>query len=876
MGQQTDETLLGLFQQAAVRHKDRPAFNSLDREWKTLTHGEFLASVRGIASHLMNSEVRAGSRVAILSESRVEWCASYLGILMAGGTAVPMDAELGPNEIERLLADSEAVLIFHSEKTRLKLPGRIKTINFDSDLYREIRAIPGGSPCPSVAAEDVASIVYTSGTTGTPKGVMLTQRNLFSDAVALISFGIIRRDDNLLAILPFHHTYPFMCTFLVPLCSGAQVTFAPSLKGPELLSTIRERGITIFMCIPRLLEMFRNRITGELKGMPRVLSVPLLLLVRFCFHLRKTTGVNLGKVIFGKVHRIFGPQFRFFTSGGAKLDSRIIEDVEGMGLTVLEGYGLTETSPVVTFNLLEKRKPGSAGKPLPSVELKIINPSEEGEGEIAVRGPMVMKGYYRDPQATAQVFQEDWFLTGDLGVLDRDGYLHITGRKKEVIVLSSGKNVYPEEVEKEYLTIRLIKEIGVLGSSEGVETNGLYGIIVPDRDYARSARIGNIREVLKGELIQVSGRLPSHDRVKGFMLHPGPLPRTPLGKLKRHALEDLLRKDAEEPAVGEEDRELSEDAVGKKVLECIVPTLKKKRPVLSSDHLELDLGIDSLQRIELIVAVEKAFLIDLSDTVGSEIQTVGELVSMIKERIPEGGGKAQAPLRWEEILSAEASEEEKKWIGLGQGKMTWFLVLILHALLRGILKLFFSLRVKGIEHIPEHPFILTPNHCSNIDGFVVAGAVPHRILRRLYFQGYRPYFTNPLTALFARMAHVIPIDPEGHLVKALQLSSYVLRQEHSLCIFPEGARSWDGQVMEFKKGVILLAKEHHMPVVPVRIQGTFEVLPRGGIFPRVHPIRVTIGPPLLVNDLPFSQKTDEPDEDRFLADALRERVKFLE
>jgi long-chain acyl-CoA synthetase len=876
MGQQTDETILGLFQKAAARHKDRPAFNSFEREWKTLTHGEFLASVRGIASYLMNSGVRAGSRVAILSESRVEWCASYFGILMAGCTAVPMDAELGPSEIERLLADSEAVLIFHSEKTRLKLPAGVKAVRFDSGLFTEIRRIPEKSPCPSVGAEDVASIVYTSGTTGTPKGVMLTQRNLFSDAEALIRFGIIRPDDNLLAILPFHHTYPFMCTFLVPLCSGAQVTFAPSLKGPELLSTIRERGITIFMCIPRLLEMFRNRITGEIKGMPRVLSVPLLLLVRFCFLLRKTTGVNLGKVIFGKIHGILGPQFRFFTSGGAKLDSGIIEALEGMGLTVLEGYGLTETSPVVTFNPLDKRKPGSAGKPLPSVELKIMNPSEEGEGEIAVRGPMVMKGYYRDPQATAQVFREDWFLTGDLGVLDRDGYLHITGRKKEVIVLSSGKNVYPEEVEREYLTIRIIKEIGVVGNSEGGEASGLYGIIVPDRDYARSARVGNIREVLKGELSQVSNGLPPHDRVKGFMLHPGPLPRTPLGKLKRHALADLLRKEAEEPAAREEDRELLEDAVGRKVVECIVPLLKKKRPLLNSDHLELDLGIDSLQRIELIVAVEKAFLIDLPDTVGSEIQTVGELVSVIKERVPEGGGKAQAPLRWKELLSAEASEEEKKWIGLGQGVMTGFLVLILHALLRGILKVFFNLRVEGIEHIPEHPFILTPNHCSNIDGFVVAGAVSPRILKRLYFQGYRPYFMNPFTALFARMAHVIPIDPEAHLVKALQLSSYVLRQQGSLCIFPEGSRSWDGQLMEFKKGVIILAKEHHIPVVPVRIQGTFKVLPRGGVFPRIHPIRVTIGPPLLVKDLLVSQKTDEADEDQFLADVLRKRVKSLE
>jgi long-chain acyl-CoA synthetase len=360
------------------------------------------------------------------------------------------------------------------------------------------------------------------------------------------------------------------------------------------------------------------------------------------------------------------------------------------------------------------------------------------------------------------------------------------------------------------------------------------------------------------------------------MLHPGPLPRTPLGKLKRYALEALLKQEPEEPEVQREDKELLEDAVGGKGIESMVPLLKKKRPILSSDHLELDLGFDSLQRIELIVALEKAFLIELPETIGSEAQTVGELVSMIKGMIPEGGGKLRAPVRSREILSAEPSEGEKKEIGLAQGKMAWSLVVLMHGVLRWILKLFFNLRVKGIEQIPEPPFIMTPNHCSNIDGFVVGGVVPHRIFKKLYFQGYRAYFANPLTSLFARIAHVISIDPETHLMKALQLSSYVLGQKRSLCIFPEGGRSPDGELMEFKKGVIVLAKEHQVPVVPVRIRGTFEVLPRGAIFPRLRPIRVTIGPPLWIKDLASSPKPEGVDEDQFLADALREKVKSLE
>ena len=876
MHQGMEETILDLFLKVAPEHKDLPAFNYFDQRWKTLSYRDFLASVRGIASSLMKSGVQPGSRIAILSESRFEWCASYLGILMAGGVAVPIDAELGWNEIERLLADSGSVLLFHSEKTRAKLLGRIKTLNFDSDDFRQMCLNPGAESYPPVSAEDIASIVYTSGTTGTPKGVMLTQGNLYTDVKALITFGIITQRDNLLAILPFHHTYPFMCTFLLPICSGAQITFPQSLKGPELLSTIRERGITVFMCVPRLLEVLWNRITGELKGKPRFVSALLLALLRLCSRLRRSTGINLGKWIFGKVHRSFGAEFRFFTSGGAKLDLRIIEDFEGMGLTILEGYGLTETSPVVAFNPVRKRKAGSAGRPLPSVEVKIITPSEAAEGEIAIRGPMVMKGYYKNPEATAQVLQGGWFLTGDLGYLDEDGYLYITGRKKEVIVLSSGKNVYPEEVEKEYLNISLIKEMGVVPRNEGGQALDLYGVIVPNLDYARSAKIGNIREALRGSMIQVSTRLPAHNRVKGFMLHPGPLPRTPLGKLRRFALEDLLKQEPGEPEIRREDKELLEDAVGKKVIECIVPLLKKKRPVLSSDHLELDLGFDSLQRIELMVALEKAFLIELPESIGSEAQTVGELVSVIKGMTPEGEGKLRTSVRRREILSAEPSEGEKKEIGLTQGKMSWSLVVFMHALLRRILRLFFNLEVKGIEHIPEPPFIITPNHCSNIDGFVMGGVVPLAVFKKLYFQGYRAYFTNPLTSLFARIAHVISIDPETHLMKALQLSSYVLGQRRSLCIFPEGGRSPDGELTEFKKGVILLAKEHHVPVVPVRIRGTFEVLPRGAKFPRLRPIHVIIGPSLRIEDMARSPKPEGVDEDQFLADALREKVKSLE
>jgi len=440
----TNDTIISLFLNAAGKYPDNIAFNYFEQSWRTITYDEFLGKTRGIALYLIQSGVRKGDRIAIILENRHEWCASYLAVLMAGGIAVPMDAQLGANEVKNLLDDSGAILIVHSERTEANAKGQIKAISVDSPEFQDIFRTPSGEHYPALVEEDLASIVYTSGTTGTPKGVMLTHRNFCSDGAALISAGIVTREDNVLSILPLHHTYAFMCTFLVPLFLGATITYPLGMKGPELISTMKEKGVTALVAVPQLLELIRNGIMKKFREMPTMVSVPLLLLLRICGGLRKGMDINPGRVIFASAHQAFGDRFRFFASGGARLDPMVKDDLEELGFTVLEGYGLTETSPVVTFNPLKKRKSGSVGRPLPGAEIKIQNPSETGEGEIALKGPMVMKGYYKNPEATSQVIRDSWFLSGDLGYLDKEGYLFITGRVKEVIVLSSGKNIYPE------------------------------------------------------------------------------------------------------------------------------------------------------------------------------------------------------------------------------------------------------------------------------------------------------------------------------------------------------------------------------------------------------------------------------------------------
>lgn len=882
----TENNICELFSKTAVKYKDNIAFNYFEQGWKSITYNELLIKTKGIASYLIKSGVEKGDRVAIISENRPEWCISYLAVSLAGGVAVPLDAQLTSNEIKNLLTDSEPKVVFHSLKTEVDLKKAVKDfvftnplrlINFDSPDFRDICKTPDIRNYPAVSGEDVASLIYTSGTTGIPKGVELTHRNFCSDAEAIIKAEIATCSDNVLSILPLHHAYPFMCTFVVPIFLGASVTFPPSMKGPELIATIKDRGVSILVGVPRLLELLRNNIMGKIRQLPFPLPKIITGILRLFGYMRQKTGINPGKLIFNSVHRSFGKRFRFLTSGGAKLDPEVIKDLEALGFTVLEGYGLTETSPVVTFNPARKRKAGSVGKPLPSVEIKIIDPLSRNplsvmqEGEIVIKGPMVMKGYYKNPQATEESIKDGWFFSGDLGYMDSDSYLFITGRLKEVIVLSSGKTVYPEDVEERYMKIPLIKEICVMGIEEKGLVESLHAVVVPDLEYAKRSQIGNIQEALKRAISDVSLHMPEYMRIKGYSLYLDSLPRTPLGKLRRFMVRDLIKVKGLKKR--EEDKELMKDKIGQVVIGCITPLLKDKIKIQSTDNLELDLGLDSLARIELAVSLEKAFSINLPETFLSDVQTVGELVLKIKEYGMREVIRAEKTPAWKDILEAEPTFDDKRKVGLYHSPLEWLIICIGLRLVKILMKILFRLKVEGLENIPQKgSYIITPNHTSHLDGFAVIAALPTRLFKNLYSLGFQKYFTGTFRESFARVAHVIPIDAETYLGRALQMTSYVLRNGKSLLIFPEGSRSYNGKLMEFKKGVGILSIELNVPVIPVCIKGSFEALPRGAIWPKFKSIKINFGKPFYPSDLDMSEKQDKY---QFFVNELREKVNDL-
>src|SRR5512143_352987 len=842
--------ILNGIQEAAARYPDHIAVQMKTGDgYVRFTYRDLLNSIAAASRALSGLGIEKGDRVALLSENRPEWMIAYLSVVSLGAVIVPLDAQYTEGEVALLLADSGSKAVFISETTRQKLPrnGPFEIITFDQgkgiSFGELMTAHPGSVLPPSPAAGDLAAILYTSGTTGDPKGVMLSHGNLASNCGSVISLNLVDERDNLLCLLPLHHSYPAIACIHLALSIGATVTMLNSLKGPDILACIQETGVSVLVGVPQLFAGLRRAIFEGINKKPAPVRSLVSLLLRTNGLLRKTVGLNIGKSLFHEVHARFGPRFRIAASGGARLEPDVYTDMTNLGFTVIEGYGLTETSPVSTFNPLNRQKAGSIGIPVPGVEVRIADPDEDNQGEIAIRGPNVMQGYYKKPEWTAEVLREGWFYTGDLGYRDRDGYFFITGRSKEMIVLSTGKKIFPEELEKYYKKIPAIKEICLIQGERGIEA-----AVVPDFDYLRKMNLANSRETIAFAIEDLAKDLPPYKRITGLKIFKDPLPVTRLGKLRRTKVRELYERAGEraQQEAQEADAGLLADPVMKKLLACLEPFSPKKN-IAPDDNLELDLGLDSLARVELVVSIEKTFGISLPDSFGSEVFTVKDAVVKIKEQLASGtvaAGKG-VKMTWADILSREPSEELKSQIELDSGVFCSGGRHLLTLMLRCLLSIYGRLSIRGTENLPKTgPFIIAPNHLSLADAPAVMCTLPWAVTAQTFFLGTTDFFGGPVTSRLAKLLHVIPVDMETRLSSAMQLSAHVLRRGKVLCVFPEGGRSRDGRIKEFKKGVGIIARELNIPVVPAAIRGTYEMLPTGRMLPKPAKISVSFGRPI--------------------------------
>ncbi len=847
----------------ARRAPDRIAMQiKQEHTYRQCTYQQLVDQAEGLAAALLRHDLRRGDRVAIVAENRPEWVISYLGIMAAGGTAVPLDIQLSSGDIARLLARSDARLAFVSATTwpllkHVGLPLTIVAFDplHDSDcrvLDEWVRAgLAGSAKKPTLSAENVASLLYTSGTTGEPKGVLLTHRNLLSNAKALAQSGVGSAEDRFLAILPLHHAYPFMVTGLVPLLLGARITFLPTLKGPELLQCLRDAQITILVGVPQVFAMVRRGILEGISRRPLPIRLVARLLLAFSGVVRRYTTVNLGRVLFATVHHRLGPSLRVLVSGGARLDPEVARDFFRLGFTLLEGYGLTETAPVATFTPLAKPKLGSVGVPIPGVEVRVVKPDAAGVGEVAVKGPNVMQGYDANPQATADAIRDGWFSTGDLGYLDQDGHLFLTGRAKELIVTAGGKNIVPEELEAQYQRSPAISEICIVGTARAGEGGeGLHAVVVPNFEYIKTLKIVDIRQLVKDELTRIGLTVPSYKRISGLTIVTTPLPRTRLEKIQRYRVAAMVKAAGEtaEPAqpLSETDQALMETAVARVIVRAFQPFVEKERRLVPGDHLDLDLGFDSLRRVELVSALERSFG-HLPDSLAHEVMTVRELIERVSAQTSDKAATGQGVQSWNDILKAEPPAELRDML---LTPPTWshrLFAAFVRTLLRLVFQMGFRLGVTGVDHLPLNgPFLLAANHTSYLDPFVIVAAVPAMVSRRLYSIGLQTYFRGALMQWVARLARVIPVGMEASLITALQSAALVLRKGRGLLVFPEGQRSVDGTLKPFRSGIGILACELGVPVIPIWIEGTFQAWPVGAWWPRPNPVSLTVGRPVIV------------------------------
>jgi len=875
-------TFYDLFRECAERRPDHAALAIQRRnQVESYTYAEVRQMAESIGHWLAEQGYPPGARVAILADNHPRWVATYLGIIAAGCAAVPLDTTFHADQVAKLLKDSGASLLFCDRKhLEVAQQARVEQIVLTevSNAIQPVSRRPAGvgisppdlnqifstrpdffSPTP-VSPDDLAAILYTSGTTADPKGVMITQANLMAEAKAVFGWAHIGPDDVLLGVLPLFHVLSQMANIFLPLVRGSSVVFLETLNTTELLRALQERRITAFAVVPQFFNLIHERIFQEAARHGRLGKHGLSALMNINRLLRRL-GWNAGKLLFPAIHRTFGDRMRYLVTGGSRFDPSIANDFYALGIDILQAYGLTETSAAAFATAPDDNVIGSAGKPLTGVDARIFDPQpqENGNleaGEILIRGGIVMKGYWNRPDATADVLKEGWLYTGDLGYFDSGGNLFITGRKKEVIVLSNGKNIYPEELEAHYLKSRYIQEICVLGL-EGdpgdPAADQLYAVVVPNFEELKRQKVVNAKEVLRYGIEGLSAQLPPSKRIHRYEIWQDPLPRTTTRKLKRFQIERRVKANqatASENALetkrplSQEDAAWLEQPEVQRALKVIRAAARMQPEVIGpNDNLELDLGLDSMQRVELLVSLEQELRGDIEESRLSEIYTVRELVETVLQSAQLGESRVEPPqfAGWSAVLQEDS--DDPNMLALTKDRTASELVLYL---LTRVIQLFsydrFRLKVKGLEKVPlQGTLILCSNHQSFIDPIIMSSVLPWVVFRNLFSVGTSDIFGSGVMRKLARWLRVIVVDPDANLIPAMRAGAFGLRRGRILILYPEGERSIDGPPKMFKKGAAILSIHTQAPIVPVAIEGFHEAWPRGKPFQRFAPLKIAFG-----------------------------------
>ena len=753
-------------------------------------------------------------KTLILSENRSEWIYAFFAVWHNEAIAVPVDATSTVHDVAYIMNDCRPQCIFTSrEKEQLA-----RDAMREAGVEMTVIVFEDNVPEPRDVAEEQefrfentsgkvepCLIIYTSGTTGSPKGVMLSYENLEANIRGVADeVPIFNGNRRTLILLPLHHVLPLMGTAIAPITRGCGVAICPSLSGPDIMDTLKRGEIAIMVGVPRLWQTLYTGIMKKIEA-----SAVTRALFNMC---KKAQNRRLSRFVFQAVHKKMGGHLDYCVCGGAALDREIGEGLKTLGLEVLEGYGMTEMAPIIAFTRPGDYIPGCAGLPLPSVECKIVG------GELLAKGKNLMMGYYNRPEETAEVIDSDGFLhTGDLAEVDEKGRVYLTGRSKEIIVLSNGKNVQPSEIEYKLEKYdSQVKEAAVVQDGDM-----LRAIIVPQEEWLGTMTDADAEAHLKREVLEPYNlTVANYKKLMNVSIYRGELPRTKLEKLQRYKLKELLEKTPAPAQKVEEAPTSVENVSGTLATLKAYIEKEKKTEVTAEAHIETDLGFDSLDRVSLQDFIEERFSVSINADDMASYKNIGEIADAIDAK---------------KKASAHITQAADAPLKLPTSAFTHPLI---SKSFTGFCRLHNSLKVKGKENIPVNgPVIVAPNHQSFLDGPLTMAGMNWGDISNYYFYATEEHVQGSLRRWFAARHNIILME-RRNLKNSIQKMAEVLRMGKNLVIFPEGRRTNTGALGDFKKTFAILSQDLNVPILPVCIRGAYDALPRERTMPSTAHIEI--------------------------------------
>lgn len=814
--------LIDILFNSAQKFPQRPALTMrMGYRTTTLTYQQVEQLSKKIALFLADQGVVAGDCILLCAPNSPYWVCIFWACLLQGYYVVPLAMQSTQDIINKIAEQTQAKVFFKSMHVRFSLP---HTTTFLVELITETvkKYDAEHFVLPAHDPHSIAQIMYTSGTTGDPKGVMLTHENIGSNVQALNSVFCLSEHERILSVLPLSHMLEQIAGFLMPFSIGAHIIYAHSHGAIKDL--LRQYRITKMMSVPEFLKLMANRLQATVAkfGIAPLFKIGMKIAAILPYK-------PLQRLLFFPAHRGMGGSLDTIASGGAALDEELEIFWNKLGFYILQGYGLTETSPVVTINTYQARRIGSAGKPLPGVNIRLTH-----DGEIEVQGPNVFKGYYKNEAKTRESFTEDgWFKTGDIGFLDKDGFLFLKGRKKYMIKGAGAQNIFPEDIENVLNAISGVKDSCVVGIERhaGLEIHAV--ILLSDT-------AADVEQIIS----QANARLASYQHINGWSVWPDDdFPRSAIRKVKKEVVLAWLKEKHHEQ------KSRINGMNGPLVSLVAEVTGVTAATIHPTTKLIGDLKLDSLMRVELVTRIEECHGVLIDERLINAKTTVADLEYIIAHAAPIK--KIPRVKKWPRSWWARASRS-----GLQD-------IILLFP------RLFFKVNVEGDEHLNElkESAIFMPNHVSLIDGLIVMMALPRRLRKKISFAAaydvlYQDYWAmRPLAELLAN-AFPFPRREQEHVATGLLNMGIMLDDGYNVVVFPEGRMSEDGKLQPLKRGTGLVVIEMSCPVVPIMLKGVEDLIPYNCLIPRKRgTITVIIGKPITFDrTMSYDQATQKVEQ----------------